>query len=163
MRLLARVLFITGLLGCLPAALAAETFPGVKKAMTPEEFAAAGLAKLGEDELAELDRWIARHTGQEVATEVAQQAAELRRLESAPPARESTPERIVASIVQPFAGWDGRTRFILDNGQIWQQRLEGRYRYSGDDTRVVIQRNFFGFYVMTLTATGRAIGVERVR
>ncbi len=140
-----------------------ETFPGVFKAMTPGEYAQSGLEKLSPQERRALDEWIARYTGREIEQIVADKVAEVRRLEVAPQPKEVTADRIVANLILPFDGWSGKTIFTLDNGQVWKQRLEGRYRYSGADTRVTIAKNFFGFYVMTLEATGRAIGVERVR
>ncbi len=45
----------------------------------------------------------------------------------------------------------------------WQQRLKGRYAYDGGDSSVVINRNFLGYYKMTLVATGNGVGVERIR
>ena len=142
---------------------AADTFPGVVKSMTPGEYARAGLDKLSPQERRALDEWIAQYTGREIEQTVADKVAEVRRLEVAPQPREITADRIVANLAPPFDGWSGKTTFTLDNGQVWKQRLEGRYRYSGADTRVTITKNFFGFYVMTLEATGRSIGVERVR
>ena len=68
-----------------------------------------------------------------------------------------------AIIEEPFRGWSGKTKFKLDNGQIWQQRVSGRYTYSGDDTRVVISVNGFGFYEMELLAAGRSVGVKRIQ
>ena len=156
-------------IGCLSAVIlngsvsADQTFPGVSKAMTPSEYAQAGLDKLSPQERRALDEWIARYTGREIEQIVADKVAEVRRLEVAPQPKEVTADRIVANLTLPFDGWSGKTTFTLDNGQVWKQRLEGRYRYSGADTRVTITKNFFGFYVMTLEATGRSIGVERVR
>jgi len=140
-----------------------ETFPGVSNAMTPSEYAQAGLDKLSPQERRALDEWIAHYTGREIEQTVADKVAEVRRLEVAPQPKEVTADRIFANLAPPFDGWSGKTTFTLDNGQVWKQRLEGRYRYSGADTRVTITKNFFGFYVMTLEATGRSIGVERVR
>ncbi|MGA0735548.1 MAG: hypothetical protein ACO3PC_08730 [Steroidobacteraceae bacterium] len=148
---------------CAEFAWAVDTFPGVSKAMTPAEYARAGLDKLSPEERRILDEWIARYTGREVEQTVADKVAEVRRLEVAAQPKKLTADRIVATITPPFEGWSGKTTFTLDNGQVWKQRLEGRYRYSGTDTRVTIAKNFFGFYVMTLEATGRSIGVERVR
>ena len=68
-----------------------------------------------------------------------------------------------ARIVAPFSGWSGQTLFRLDNGQVWRQRIKGRYMFDGDDTRVVITRNFLGYYNLTLVSTGRSVGVEPVR
>ena len=78
--------------------------------------------------------------------------------------REAAEEaEIVARIVPPFEGWDGRTVFRLDNGQVWRQRQSGRYRHeAGRDTEVRIRKNFFGFYVLTITSSGRSVGVELV-
>ena len=56
-----------------------------------------------------------------------------------------------------------RQVFYLDNGQIWKQRLRGRHVYNGDDTRVVIKKNFMGFYKLTHLATGKSVGVKLVR
>jgi len=142
---------------------AADTFPGVSKAMTPSDYARAGLDKLSAEERRALDEWIAHYTGREIEETVAVKVAEVRRLEVAPQPRDLTADRIVAVITPPFEGWSGKTTFTLDNGQVWRQRLEGRYRYTGTDTRVTIRKNFVGFYVMTLEATGRSIGVERIR
>jgi len=66
-------------------------------------------------------------------------------------------------IVSDFSGWTGRTIFVLENGETWQQRMDGEYSYSGSDTRVVISRGFMGLYRMELVATGRWIGVRRIK
>jgi hypothetical protein len=148
---------------CSQFAWAVDTFPGVGKAMSPTEYARAGLDKLSPEERRALDEWIARYTGREIEQTVADKVAEVRRLEVAAQPKDVTADRIVAAITPPFEGWSGKTIFNLDNGQVWKQRLEGRHRYTGTDTRVTIAKNFFGFYVMTLEATGRSIGVERLR
>ena len=54
--------------------------------------------------------------------------------------------------------------FRLENGQVWRQRLDGRYQYSGAPNPAVrIDKNWLGFYRMTLVKEGRSIGVTRVR
>ena len=70
---------------------------------------------------------------------------------------------MTAHIKQPFEGWTGKSVFYLDNGEIWKQRQGGKYRYTGQDTAVVIDANLFGFHVMTLTATGKTVGVKRIK
>ncbi len=81
------------------------------------------------------------------------------------PVRDSdTPgNELHAQVVEPFRGWSGKTVFRLDNGQVWRQRIAGRYTYTGDDNRVVIRKNSWGFYEMTLVAEDRTVGVARVR
>ena len=122
--------------------------------MSPAEFDSAGLNKLSPQELAALDAWLLRYTAGEA--EMLQ-----RTNEDVRQAAEDT--RIVSRVQRPFEGWDGNTLFRLENGQVWKQRQPGRYRYTGDDLEVTIRRNFFGFHVLTVNATGRSVGVEFVR
>jgi len=145
--------------------LAAADFPGLEQAMSEEAFARAGLGKLTGEERAALDAWLVRYLAgeRETVREVTKQ--ELERVRQTPSA-----ERIEARILLPFDGWSGTTVFRLDNGQIWRQRLPGRYRHAAADGRVgaegvevVISRNFFGFYVLEISGTGRSVGVERLR
>ncbi|GIR39336.1 MAG: hypothetical protein CM15mP51_01160 [Porticoccaceae bacterium] len=55
---------------------------------------------------------------------------------------------ITSQIDGSFRGWDGKTVFRLKNGQIWQQRLSGKWRYFAEDPPVEITKNFFGYFVM---------------
>ena len=68
-----------------------------------------------------------------------------------------------AKILPPFRGWSGKTVFKLDNGQVWKQRTSSRHTYTGDDTRVVISKNSWGFFEMRLVAADRSVGVKRVK
>lgn len=152
---------VTALLACAMAGAAEpprqdgpRDFPGIKALMTSGDFERAGLDKLTSAEIQALDDWLVRYTAgeayvvQTTSSEVQSAVSEY---------------RIEASILPPFSGWEGATVFRLDNGQVWRQRIGGRYRHSGDDTRVVITRNALGFYVLKLQSTGRAIGVEPVK
>lgn len=140
--------------GKAPSAAARKDFPGIEKLMTAEDFARAGLDTLTPEQLQALDAWLLRYTAGDAY--VVQSTSE--------EVRAAAPEfRMEASVVPPFTGWSGETLFRLDNGQVWRQRIKGRYVFSGDDTRVVITRNFLGFYMLTVAATGRSIGVEPVR
>ncbi|MEQ8516312.1 MAG: hypothetical protein RIC38_11960, partial [Chromatocurvus sp.] len=128
-------------------------FPGVEKLMSAEEYRAAGLDKLTAAERAALNRWLIGYT-----------------IGEAPVIRDKNPEvkkadreqRISARVTGTFKGWSGDTVFRLDNGQVWQQRLDSRFPYNGDEREVVIDRNFLGFYRMTHVASGRAVGVTRI-
>ena len=68
-----------------------------------------------------------------------------------------------ATVLEPFSGWQRKTIFNLDNGQMWQQRSAGKYQYRGDDNRVVISKNNWGFYELQLVAVDRSIGVKRLK
>jgi hypothetical protein len=107
-----------------------------------------------EAERAHLSAWIARY----------------REGVSEGPAPAKTPEQraeekeieIVAKVVPAFRGWAGSTVFRLDNGQVWQQRQDGKLRYDGDDSTVVISQNFLGGYMLKHPATNRGVGVKRI-
>ena len=122
--------------------------------MSAAEFTAAGLDKLSEAERDALNQWLISYTVQEAPTM-------RRNNETVKKAEDSL--QIEAQLIQPFNGWSGDTVFKLDNGQVWRQRLDGRYPYNGSDTRVVIKKNFFGFYKMTLLSTDTSIGVTRLK
>jgi hypothetical protein len=130
-----------------------DAFLGIERLMTAEEFRDAGLTKLTEDEKAALDQWLIRYTAGEA--EMLQSTSEV--------VQEAKKDLSVESrITGDFTGWTGETYFELENGQLWQQRLSGRYRYEGPaNPRVRIERNWLGFYRMTLVDTGRSIGVSR--
>lgn len=133
---------------------AKRDFPGVEKLMTAAEFSRTGLDSLAPEQLRALNDWLVRYTAGEAY--VVQTTSE--------EVRAAVPEfRVEASIVPPFTGWSGKTLFRLDNGQVWQQRIKGRYTFRGHDTRVVIYRNALGFYNLKLLSTGRSVGVEPVR
>ena len=95
-------------------------FPGVRKAMPVEDYEAAGLEKLSEDERERLDEFIRKYvskTSEKVAEKAATEAVDdaVKRQEGAPP-------RVIQSrIVGPFTGYNGRTNFTLENGQVWAQ------------------------------------------
>lgn len=137
----------------LTASAADQPFPGIKALMSEQEYRAAGIDKLSEDQRASLNAWLIRYTVGE-APVLRQTNTEVKEAEQS--------LTIEASIKLPFSGWSGKTVFKLDNGQLWRQRLDGRYAYNGEDTRVVIKKNFFGFYKMTLVSTGAAVGVSRI-
>jgi hypothetical protein len=126
-------------------------FPGIKALMSAEDFSAAGLDRLSEEELEALDAWLVRYTAGEAAI-LRQDNVEVREASKA--------FEIVTRITGDFRGWDGETVFRLENGQVWRQRLQGRYTYVGPaNPEVRITRNWMGFYKMTLVENGRGVGV----
>lgn len=129
-------------------------FPGVQELMTEEEYKATGLDKLSSEERKALDAWLLQYTATE-APEMLITSEDVQEAEAS--------HVITANIKQPFNGWDGDTVFYLDNGQVWRQRLGGRVAYQGDDTAVEIKKNFMGFYKLHHLASGRSVGVSRVR
>jgi hypothetical protein len=139
----------------LPPALADGDFPGIRTLMSDEEFRSAGLDGLAPEELEALDAWLLRYTAgdAEVLQETNDSVREAR--------AERDKQGFVSRIVGDFEGWSGETVFRLENGQVWEQRLDGRYQYRGEpNPEVRIERNWLGFYRMTVTGTGRSVGVS---
>lgn len=134
-------------------ACAEDDFPGIRRLMSDEEFRSTGLDGLTPEELEALDAWLLRYTARD---------AELLQ-ETNKTVREARDDDrgVVSRIVGDFDGWSGETVFRLENGQVWEQRLDGRYRYRGEpNPEVRIERNWLGFYRMTVIGTGRSVGVS---
>lgn len=152
---LASAAFIIGItVSVWPAVLlSAES---LQDAMTPEDFRKAGLQRLSSAELLFLNNWLGRAGGREPV-----QSFGAEQLDAEPRADDS--ERTLLTRVEgDFSGWNGRTVFKLSNGQVWQQRLPGRYRYNALDPEVKLKRGRFGYY-LELVASGRQIPVKRLK
>ena len=134
-----------------------KKFPGIEKLMSPEEFEAAGLDQLSDEQLQALDDWLLIYTAGESA--VVRQQTDRKAI------KEAEKEFAIESrIVGKFNGWSGKTVFRLENGQIWQQRLSDRYSYRGPpNPEVRITKNFMGFYKLTLVEDDRGVGVKLIK
>jgi len=98
------------------------------------------------------------------AAVAATQEAQVQRQAAERAASEANQSEFESRLQEPFTGWSGKTLFQLENGQVWRQRLPGRYVHrEGDLPRVKIARNLLGYYEMELVDYGRKIGVSRVR
>ena len=129
-------------------------FPGVKGLMSAQEYEDAGIDKLSEEEREALDQWLIRYTAWQ-APQIRKSVEEVKEVEK--------DFELNASIKQPFKGWSDSTYFYLDNGQVWQQRLGGKYRSRKlVDPEVIVERGRFGYY-LRLAEGGRSIGVRRLR
>ena len=143
----------------LPAAEPEPTssFPGVQKAMTPEQYEAAGLSKLDPAERAKLDEFIKNYvsvSNEKVATTAVDKAIKEKKV--------SEPEVIQSRIVGPFTGYTGTTVFTLENGQHWaQSQRDSLYVPKIDSPPVVIVKAGLG-YRMYIQGAG-AIRVTKVR
>src|SRR5256885_4024943 len=116
-------------------------FPGVEKAMTPQQYEAAGLSKLDPAERAKLDEFIRNYvavSNEKVATTAVDKAVKENKV--------SAPEVIQSRIVGPFTGYTGRTVFTLENGQRWaQSQFDSAYFPKIDSPPVVIVKSGFGY------------------
>ncbi len=166
--------------------------PEIQTLMAPEDFTAAGLDKLTDEERAHLSEWVARYREgaikgppvpgkerKEAASQAEAAAGQQASADDAEPAttdeypggyktkKERTKEQkakfeLRAKVIPAFTGWSGKTVFSLDNGQVWRQRTPGSLRYSGGDSNIIISRNLLGKFIMEHPDTGRSVGVRRI-
>ena len=152
--------------------------------MSQAEFEAAGLHKLSPEELASLNAWLAqtKSSAGEVQASAPMTPAPQQLPQNSQPEPQTTaeerfgreqvrkrqvekdvPESITSRLIGEFRGWDGNTVFRLENGQVWRQRIGGRYRSPKKvNPEVVIEKGRFGYY-LRLADKNRSIGVARVR
>jgi NADH pyrophosphatase NudC (nudix superfamily) len=147
--------FLVSLIAVVAAEPESTAFPGVQKAMTPEDYEAAGLSKLGPEERAKLDEFIRNYvavSNDRVATNAVEKAVKEKKAVA--------PEIIQSRIVGPFTGYTGRTVFQLENGQRWvQSQLEEAHFPKVDNPPVVIVKAGFGYRMHI--AGGGAIRVSK--
>lgn len=145
-------------LASLPAAEPEEpAFPGVQKAMTPEQYEAAGLSKLDPAERAKLDQFIKNYvavSNEKVATTAVDKAVKENKV--------SAPEIINSRIVGPFTGYNGRTVFTLENGQRWaQSQRDTAYYPKMDSPGVIIVKKGWGYRMYIAGATDIRVTLVR--
>jgi hypothetical protein len=126
---------------------------GIKQTMTEAQFRATGLDKLSPPELRLLDRWLLKFLAHD-SQQIVHNDKTIKKLQQVP---------VLRRIKGNFRGWSGKTVFHLDNGEVWKQRLSGRYAISLESPKVEIYKNLFGFYELKIVETGRKIGVTRVK
>lgn len=131
---------------------AADKFPGIKALMTDEELAASGINKLSEQEISGLNQWLIRYT-----------ANEAHLVKHTKEVKKKSFEALDSKIIGLFRGWTGKTKFKLENGQVWQQRYSNKWTTKIENPEVRITRNTLGFYDLEVMAKGRKIGVRRIK
>jgi len=116
-RRLAVALALTACLAA-PAALAQQK---IQQQMSAEQFKSAGLNKLDDQELANLNAWLNRtldtETSKAVVKAQEETAHERRGFFDKSPAREP----VVARMTGRFEGFSRGQTYVLDNGQEWRQ------------------------------------------
>ncbi len=140
------------------AAEKAEDFPGVKKALTPEQFAASGMSKLSPEERAKLDDYLRGYfTGatQRVVEKAVSKATTVAIDQAVKERKVRPPELIQSRIVGSVNGWKSGKVFVLENGQHWKVTEEDRYFRAVQDPEVFIVRDFMS-YKMAIAGGGVA-------
>src|SRR5437867_1129658 len=114
--------------------LQAQDEGGIKQAMSPEEFHKAGLDKLSDDELRNLDRWLRgdrEKTAKKAATRTSKTKMDL----------------IVSRVNGSFGGLGGGTVIELEDGTAWKQaNADDHFRGSPvDHPGAAVIHGIFGY------------------
>ena len=137
MKLIVRFVCCVGFALALTAPAMAQNadFPGVQKAMSPEQFEAAGLNKLSADERAKLDEFIrgyAAESNEKAASAAVDEAAKSGKV------KRNEPEIIESRLVGRFTGYNGRSTFTLENGTVWRQSQQVARTFPAIDSPAVL-------------------------
>ena len=76
---------------------------------------------------------------------------------------ESEANEINSRIIGQFNGWDGDTKFNLENGQIWQQSGNGILKVSMNNPKVTIAKGMFGGFILSVEGYNSKVKVKRVK
>ncbi len=158
--------------------------PGlIQRLLTPEEFHRAGLDKLTPEELAFLNASLAgagvsapQQTGpRPAATEAAlpppvpqlpQGEAAFgneQELHARAERLQRVPSSIRSRIRGEFSGWEGRTDFHLENGQVWHQVDGSQFSVNLVDPTVIIEKGLLGAFYLRVEGYGSSVKVKRIR
>ena len=125
----------------------------VQELMTPDEFKAAGLDKLSEDELQHLDAWLQgyRQTTEKRVSEQVEKKATEEIKKATEQAKARAPrllaERVVSRVDGTLGGLTGSTVIKLEDGTVWKQaNHDDRYHpVVTDHPMVSVSRSAFGY------------------
>ena len=172
----ALALLICLFLGTCSALAASEPTPSsIIHTLTPEEFTKAGLNKLTPEELTFLEEVLARRQQdvvqaapvkptEKVIQSTDKSAAAFGAEQVTPVQRVVTEQELHAHIEGTVESFSGRAVFVLDNGQIWQQRIPDTVYLTPKlvNPEVIITRGFVG-YKMLIVEANRIVFVKRIQ
>jgi hypothetical protein len=84
-------------------------------------------------------------------------------LERVEDAQDEDIKLIQSRYVGEFTGWDGKTTFPLENGQVWQQIESGRMSWKATDPMITIKRGFMGSYMLSVEGVNKKVRVKRIK
>lgn len=142
----------------LAGTLRAAEFSTLEERMSQSEFKAAGLDRLSAAELKSLNDWLRSHgLGADAPVAI----------------RDGKPdfypdqfkrETVETRIAGPFTGWLGKTRWTMENGQVWEQAESGRRQdWSLQQPTVHIKPMIMGSWLMSVEGCGCSLRVQRVK
>jgi hypothetical protein len=161
------------------------------RTLTPEKMQAAGLAKLTPEELAELETLVQQYkAGEPARAPVPATAVTTAKAPAAPESNQAAksakilpawvgalltlerigskgakPEAMEGRIKGEFSGWEKRTLFRLENGQVWTQVNDDSYVHAPvlQSPRVKITPASFGTFWMDVEGVNLPCRVKPVR
>ena len=74
-------------------------------------------------------------------------------------------KKISSRIINDFDGWDGRTVFRLENGQVWVQKdVNSSLSWRGSSHPIAtIKRKAFNSYLLKVEGVNKSVRVKRVK
>ncbi len=156
MRICLAVLFVMAAF-----AVQAQSFSSLEERMSAQEFRAAGLDKLTPEELAALNAWLQNRTAGTAPSAYARPAAEEDRIGF----RDTYDGTgVVSRIAGEFTGWDGKTKFTLENGQVWEQAESSSLKgVRLDSPAVTIEPAFMGSWLLKVEGYNKTVRVRRIK
>jgi hypothetical protein len=156
------------------AMAAAETFPGLKSVLTPDEWQRARLDRLTPDELGVIDAALIRHF---LSTQAANEAKIGAMRQSVDEMTEERKRGLLQRFGLPVFGdddwrnlpplkakvvaWAGGNRFKLENGQVWEG--VDSIPYELVDKQIEIQARPMGQYALIVEGANTTLRVFRIR
>ncbi|MDG2525861.1 hypothetical protein P6166_10905 [Stenotrophomonas sp. HITSZ_GD] len=154
------------------AAFAQRTVNGdLQQQMTPAQFKAAGLDKLSASELAALNDWlqgkVAAETEKAASAAALAQAREEGRQEVITKNRGfldfGSKEPIESTLAGEFTGFGKGRRYVLANGQEWEQTESTELRARKDSPKVKIKPGLIGVWYLQVEGYNTMPKVRRVK
>lgn len=130
--------------------------------MTYREFTEAGLHKLSDDELAQLNEWIRRRSLAEGEVVSSADPAADDGSPKGPPMDAEGP--FETYIVGSFSGWNGSEQFEMGDGSVWEI-VGGSVFHTPtmENPKVLIKRGILGSWNMSVEGFNTRAKVRRVR
>lgn len=136
----------------------------LRSELSNEEFLAAGLGKLSQSELAELERLLDRKSMQAPTRTPEAAVSESSPEWVAPPAQTKMVREVInAEFTDAFTGFRGNTEITLSNGQVWKQTDTSASRARPRDKRVRIKPAFMGRWLLQFVDTNESFPVKRIK
>lgn len=173
-------LLLAALLIVLASARAADSFPGLKAVLTPEEWQRAGLDRLTPDQIGVIDAALIRRTKAAAVQHeaaVAQARTEAQRAAlPQPPVEPAQKKRFIDRFGLPFldddwrslpplqgkvVAWEAPNRFRLESGQIWEGTEAIPYELPGKEIEIHARPN--NQFVLVVDGKSTSIRIFRLR